>query len=163
MAGSPAIKARLEAHELILEVNDVPVHENDDVMLEVGKVMAGSTIRLKVAKRNGREEIVPVTLAKYYQAGPVIASVKHPFVRGMRLDDTSLLAQRGWEREIPAGVLVREVEKGSQAEAAQLQDAIVTQVDGQEVHTPAEFYEKMRKAGALKLTLAGVDEPVTLN
>ena len=120
-------------------------------------------MRLKVQKRNGETEEVPVVLAKAYQAAPFIASVKHPFVRGMRVDSTSLMARPGFTGEVPRGVLVREVEKGSPAEAAQLQDAVVTQVNGLDVHTPAEFYEKVGTAGALKLTLAGADEPVTLN
>ena len=68
------------------------------------------------------------------------------------------MVQRGFQQEIPSGVLVREVEKGSPAEGARLQDALIVLIDGRPVQTPAEFYEKMRKVGSIELTLAGVDE-----
>jgi serine protease Do len=161
--GCPAKNAGLSSMDTVLEVNGAPIRETDDLVLGISSALAGSTVRLKVQKRTGEMEEVPVVLAKAYQAGPFIASVKHPFVRGMRVDSTSLMARQGFTGEVPRGVLVREVEKGSPAEAAQLQDAVITQVDGQAVHTPAEFYDKAGKTGALKLTLAGSDEPVTLN
>lgn len=163
VAGCPAKNAGLGPMDVVLAVNGNPIHETDDLVLAISSALAGSTVRLKVQKRTGETEEVPVVLAKAYQAGPSIASVKHPFVRGMRVDSTSLMALQGFTGEVPRGVLVREVEKGSPAESAQLQDAVITQVNGQEISTPAEFYEKAGKAGALKLTLAGSDEPVTLN
>jgi serine protease Do len=163
VTGCPAKNAGLGSMDVVLAVNGNPIHETDDLVLAISSALAGSTVRLKVQKRTGETEEVPVVLAKAYQAGSFIASVKHPFVRGMRVDSTSLMARQGFMGEVPHGVLVREVEKGSPAEAEQLQDAVITQVNGQAVHTPAEFYEKAGKAGALKLTLAGSDEPVTLN
>ena len=126
--------------------------------LAISSALAGSTVRLKVQRRYGETEVVQVTVAKAYQAGLYIASVKHPFVKGVRVDSTSIIARQGFGGEIPRGVLVREVQKGSQAEAARLQEAIVIMVDRQEVHTPAEFYEKMRKIGSVTLTLSAMDE-----
>jgi serine protease Do len=164
--GSPAEKAGLRPTELIVGVDDTPVHENEDLVLAVSTALAGSTVRLKVL-RSGQTVTVPVTVAKFYNSEPFIASVKRPFARGIRVESTSVIVQRGFQQEIPAGVLVREVEKGSPAEAAHLQDALILRIDGQPVQTPAEFYEKMRKAGSVELTVAGTDEQgpqkVTLN
>ncbi len=158
LPGSPAERAGLRSGDRILAVNNVPVNENDDLILEINRALAGSTVRLEIQRRFGSKETVPVTVAKYNPSWTIIASEKHPFVRGLRVDYTSILAQRGWQREVPPGVLVRDVEKGSQAESARLQDAIILRVDGEEVHTPAEFYERMRKNGSVELTLASGDE-----
>jgi serine protease Do len=157
LPGSPAERAGLKSGDRILEVNGVQVHVNDDLVLEINRALAGSTVRLKVHKGFRWTETVPVTLVKYNPTWTIIASEKHPFVRGLRVDYTSILA-RGWQREVPPGVLVRDVEKGSQAESARLQDAIIVRVDGEEVHTPAEFYERIRKNGSVELTLASGDE-----
>jgi S1-C subfamily serine protease len=158
LPGSPAASAGLQTGDHIAAVNDVLVHERDDLILAISSSLAGSTVRLKVLKNWGETKFVSVTLVKAYQAGQSIAPVKHPFARGIRVDYTSVLVRGGWGQEIQPGVLVREVEKGSQAESARLQDAIIIMVDGHEVHTPAEFYAKMRKVGSVELTLAGTDE-----
>jgi serine protease Do len=156
LGGSPAKKAGLEFGDVIMAVDDTPVHETDDLILAINSALAGSTVRLKI-RRGYNTEIVPVTLAKFSWTGPAIISVKHPFVRGMRVDYTSILAQpqRGPGQEIPSGVYVREVQKGSPAEAAKLQDAIITKVNDQDVNTPTEFYERMPRTGRVELTLVG--------
>jgi len=157
IAGSPAEKAALRPTDLIAAVDDIPVYENEDLVLAISTALAGSTVRLKVL-RSGQTETLPVKVAKFFNSEPFIASVKHPFARGIRVEWTSVMVQRGFQQDIPAGVLVRELEKGSLAEAAHLQDALIVLVDGQPVHSPAEFYEKMRKVGSVELTVAGVDE-----
>jgi serine protease Do len=156
--GSPAASAGLQTGDYIVAVNDVPVHERDDLILAISSALAGSTVRLKVLRNWGEAKLVSVTVVKDYQAAQSIASVKHPFARGIRVDYTSVLVRGGRRQEIQPGVLVRDVDKGSQAESAHLQDAIIVMVDGQEVNTPSEFYEKMRKVGSVELTLAGADE-----
>jgi serine protease Do len=155
--GSPAEKAGLMDRDVILAVDDVPVYERSDLMLAVGKALAGSIVRLKVLRSSQQTEVLPVTVAKFNQIEPFIASVKHPFARGIRVDDTSVIAQRNQGEGIPPGVFVREVEKGSAAEAAQLQGANIIAVDDKEVQSPADFYQKMRKTGPVELTLASVD------
>lgn len=157
LPGSPAAKAGLISGDHILAVDNVSVRVTDDLVLEINRALAGSTVQLRVQRRLGSVETVPVTIAKFNPTWSVIASVKHPYVKGLRVDYTSILAQRG-QREVPPGVMVREVKKGSQAESAQLQDAIIIKVDGQEINTPAEFYRKMDKVGSIELTLAGEDD-----
>jgi len=154
LSGSPASKAGLEPGNTIVAVNDMVVRDDDDLRFAIGRALAGTTVRLKVA---GRRETIPVTLVKSLPLEGIIASVKHPFVRGLRVDYTSILAQPS-PPHIPSGVYVRGVEKGSQAESARLQDAIILKVAGQEVRTPAEFYEIMPKSGSVELTFVGIDD-----
>jgi serine protease Do len=159
VANSPAMKAGLERGDTILAVDDFPVSQNDDLRFAIGRALAGTTIKLKVRRALGQTETVPVRLVKSPLTESFIASVKHPFARGVRVDYTSTVTPRGPpSTEIPRGVLVREVQKGSQAESARLQDATIIKVDGQEVRTPTDFYEKMNKKGPVKLTVSGISE-----
>ncbi len=158
VANSPAMRAGLERGDIILAVDDFPVFQNDDLRFAIGRALAGTTVKLKVRRALGQTETIPVTVVKSSVTEQFIASVKHPFARGVRVDYTSTAVQRVPAPEIARGVLVREVQKGSQAEAARLQDAVILKVDGQEVRTPAEFYEKMDKKGPVKLTLSAINE-----
>jgi serine protease Do len=159
VANSPAKKAGLEPGDSILAVDDFPVSQNDDLRFAIGRSLAGTTVKLKVRRALGQTETIPVTVVKSTVTEGFIASVKNPFAHGVRVDYTSTVTQRGFtSAEIPRGVVVREVQKGSQAESARLQDATIIRVDDQEVRTPAEFYEKMDKKGPVKLTLSAVDD-----
>ena len=155
MIGSPASMAGLVQGNVIVAVNDRPVRDDDDLRFAIAIALAGTTVRLH---KQDRLEALPVTLVKSAPIDGNIASVKHPFVRGLRVDYTSLLVQRGPSQVILPGVYVREVEKGSPADSARLQDAIITKVAGQAVQTPAEFYAIMPKTGSVELTLTGIDE-----
>jgi hypothetical protein len=150
-----------------VEINGLALHDIDELFLTVGTLFAGSRARLLVRSPNRPARTVSVTLAKFYVAGPgpVIASKKPPALRGIRVDHTSVLymrltAARGQAvyREIPAGVVVREVQPGSAAATAQLQlNEVITHVNNQAVNTPAEFYREAAKLGPgepLELTLA---------
>jgi S1-C subfamily serine protease len=154
--GSPAAQAGLRRGEMIMSVDGLPVHDNDDLFLAVGTLLAGSEASLAV---RGRVEPVRVPLVKYYVPDRMIAANRPPFARGLRVDYSSVLMQRGNGQEIPPGVYVSEVQGGSAAERAQLQDAVITHVNGREVNTPAEFYGIVTKIpGPWDLTLWSRDD-----
>jgi S1-C subfamily serine protease len=165
--GGPAYEAGLQGAEgdslqadTITEVDGFPVRETDELVLAVSTLLAGSKANLKVRRGFGGLRDVTVTLAKSYQpAENLITSKKPPFVHGLRVDWNSVLAQtdRSIMRIIP-GVFVRDVQPGSAAEKAELQNAIITQVNGQSVATPAEFLKAAAKTnGPIELTLASRD------
>ena len=58
---SPAMKNGLMAGDLILEVNEKPVADSDELTLIVTSLKPGETARFTV-ERNGKEETVPVTI-----------------------------------------------------------------------------------------------------
>src|SRR5262249_61962677 len=91
--------------------NGAPGHEGDDLFLGLGTLLAGSKVMLEVRKPGGpAREKVEVTLARFQIAGKPIATEKRtrPFVRGLRVDYTSLLVQgpHPVAQRIPHGVLV---------------------------------------------------------
>src|SRR5262249_60335115 len=92
---SGAKKAGLEAGDYILSIGGQPVRHYDDVFLAVGMLLAGSTVEVERARSpDGPGEKVAVRLAKYYVPLPSIASKRPPARGGLRVDYTSLLAQR---------------------------------------------------------------------
>jgi S1-C subfamily serine protease len=174
IGGSPAQRAGLNGNEYIVSVEGQAVHENDDLFLYAGMHLAGTSIKMETAARadgTGERHTVIIELAKYYVPGPIIVSKKSPVYAGLRVDYSSILSQRpvpfGF-REIPRGVLIREVVSNSPADQAHLQsDKVISRVNGSEVKTPQEFYQKMEAAtGKIKLTLInpdGHEDEVTLD
>jgi serine protease Do len=169
---SPAHRAGLLENDLIVTIDGNPVREHDDLFLLISTRLAGNSVRIE-AVRSGqsRPVVTDVQLAKLYVPGKFIASTKPPVRGGLRVDYTSVLGERGGpfgSRSIPEGVVIREVEPNSPADRAHLRpDRIITQVNNQPVTTPAEFNEKMARAGgSVTLTLQGGRgrvEPVTIH
>jgi serine protease Do len=168
--GSPAAKAELRSGERIVSVNGSRVHDFEDLVLVIGTLMAGSKVDLKV--QNGSTRIVPVTLAKLYVPGPIIASNRPAPVRGIRVDYTSVLMLKypGQSSVIQPGVFVSEVETGSPAAAKLKEGDIITQIKVRgvdvPVHTPDEFYREVAKLSVrepLWLTLLNSPEPVGID
>ncbi len=164
-AGSPADQAHVPPNYFIVRVDGVPIKTNDDIALAIGAALAGRTIVLEVAPTpNGpvREyKEYKIELAKYYVPGPFIASRRPPAAGGLRVDYASTLIKTNAASQmpIPAGVVVREVLRGSPADKAGIQpDAVISRVNGRPVFTPAQYYEEVAKGtGPLELTLKGVN------
>lgn len=157
--GSPiqrALAASLRPHEAIsiLTFNGVSIRENADLFLAVSTLPAGAKARIRV-RCAGEVRDIQVALDKLYLPDKVIASVKPKAFRGLRVDYTSLLYQRDFPSSgVPRGVFVREVEAGSAADNARLQDAVIIDVNGKEVTSPAEFYQAVeRLTGPVTVTI----------
>jgi S1-C subfamily serine protease len=155
LRGSPlyqVLRPRPYDGVVIRAVDGIPIHCMDDLLYAIGAQLAGAKVQLTI---RSYAEPKTVTLAKNYVPGPVRAPVRPPFVHGLRVDYTSVLFIRArLGDEIPAGVFVSEVEPGSQAEKKQLKDVVITQVNGQAVNTPAEFYRVVaQKRGPIQLVL----------
>lgn len=172
MPGSPAARAELRPGDHILSVNGVRVHDFEDLVLTVGTLMAGAKVDLEV--RSPASRIVPVTLAKFYVPGKVIASRRPPVVRGFRVDYTSVLmmklASTRQGTVTHPGVFVSELQTGSPAAAKLKEGDIITKIRirGTDVpiSTPDEFYREVQKVGSrepLWLILSHSSEPVRID
>lgn len=156
--GSPAdVDGRLKRGDLLLAVNGHPIHDSDDIYTTIGVHLAGAKVKLQV-QRLANVHDVEVTLAKLLVPGKKIASSlgNRPFVHGMRVDYTSLIAQKpSGSLQIPRGVMISELRSATLAERAGLKlGDVVTHVNGTLVATPAHFYDAMAKTtGAIELTM----------
>jgi serine protease Do len=161
--GSPAKRdGRLNPKDTLLAVNGTPIRDDADLFLAVGVELAGTRVTIDVRRAGtGEREKVEVTLGKFLVFGkPIVSSLgNRPFVRGLRVDDTCVLAQQSGRAEITAGVLVTDVQSNSAAAKAKFrQGEIITHVNGTPVFTPAAFYREMQgRGGAVELTLYGVN------
>ena len=161
MPGGAAARAQLRAGDVISRINGIAITSFNDLLLHVGSALAGSKVVVTV-DRVGGERDLEVTLAKYLNDQPFIASVRPAPVFGMRVDHASILAQRlSTDTYVPAGVCVREVAPDSPAAKAfkALADVpptswLITKVNGNAVSKPVDFYEAAKGQESLKLTIA---------
>jgi serine protease Do len=170
--GSPAMKAGLTPGDVIVRINGKDVRDTNDLFLYLGMTLAGREADIEVSRGGRLTRTVRVRLAKFYWPGPVIASKQPPARFGLRVDYTSVLAQRNpfmhrWGRAPAEGVAIREVVPESPADIARLQpDKIITQVNGTNVVTPDDFYKEMARAGnkvdLTVLTSRNQEERITL-
>jgi len=140
---SPAALGDLQRDDVIVAVDGVPVHDFSSLIVAVSAFAPGEKVRLKVL-RDGRELEKTLVLAKFPVDGEIIATVRPPAWRGVRVDHRSLLiaAQLGGDEPGPVaqGVAVREVEPGSPADKAGLKPWLtIRSVGDRPVNDPADF------------------------
>jgi serine protease Do len=158
--GSPAdIDGKLMEHDVLLSINGNPLRDTEDIFVQVATQLAGTKVRL-VIQRGGAQFPVDVTLAKLNVPTKAIASSlgSRPYVRGLRVDYSSLVVQQGTgsPTTLPKGVFVCDVQPKSIAERANFRTgAVITHINDRPVATPAEFYQAMPAMGPVELTLLG--------
>jgi S1-C subfamily serine protease len=156
--GSPAKKAGLLEGDTIVKLDGKDIKQADDLYLTLGLLQAGDTVKLEYTRTTGgvtEQKEAQVTLAKF---APVKSIARNqPSVLGLRVDYTSLLVQNvpNFVREIPVGVLIREVKPKSPAARAKLKVGdVITRVNDEKVTTPKDFYRLVKRAGKpVELTL----------
>jgi S1-C subfamily serine protease len=156
--GSPARKAGLLEGDTIVKLDGKDIKQTADLYLTLGLLQAGDRVKLEYMRTTGgvtEQKEVQVTLAKF---APVKSIARNqPSVLGLRVDYTSLLVQNvpNFVREIPVGVLIREVKPKSPAARAKLKVGdVITRVNDEKVTTPKDFYRLVKRAGKpVELTL----------
>lgn len=156
--GTPAALGGVQVGDAVAAVGDLPVTDADSLVVAINSIPAGEPVTLKLVRRNRTIERT-VRLAKYrIRSSPVIATNRPTPWRGLRVDYSSTIADPPFGTEIldamsREGVIVSEVETGSEAEKSGLKPGqLVTRVDGQPVRNPTEFAR----------TAAGLKGPATL-
>jgi len=160
---SPAWQEGLRPNDTITHINGVPVFVYEDLLLHAGTSLAGTKIQLRVRELDGKIKNPEVTLAKFKNESPYIASKRPEPVFGLRVDYGSTLPRSSpGGSSIPQGVAVREVIANSPAAAKfkTLGDNpnrfVVMAVNGKRTPTPAEFYKATRGQASVKLTILDV-------
>ena len=168
----PAEAAGLRVGDVVTHINGSPVASFDDLMLHIGCALAGSNVKLNVVRDRVRHEIV-VTLGKFRNDQPYIASVRPEPVFGMRVDYPTTRTipignrKRGpmAEQGIPNAVWVRDVIADSPAAGRfkslgdRPEDWMVTKVNGTTISSPGEFYRAAKGQEKVKLTLRYLSDP----
>jgi serine protease Do len=155
----PAQRAGLETGDIIKRIAGEPISTQDDLFLQAGLNPAGTIVEV-VVKRDGMPQTLRLQLGKYHAPGPFIASNRPAARFGLRVDPAVIYCQLERGEAVPAvGVVVREVQPGSPAHKAHLQSGkLVTQVNGKDVTSPADFYRAVDAAGdRVRLTVLSDD------
>jgi serine protease Do len=148
---SPAQKAGLEPGDVVVEVDGRPIEDNNDLSRYIASKAPGTTVRLKVM-REGAEKNVSLTLGTFPEetADGEDEEEEGGVQLGMTLRE--LTPALAGQLELPRtakGVVVMDVEAGSPAEDAGLQQRdVIVSVNGQTVEDPDAFKEEIEKARA---------------
>lgn len=145
--GTPAEKAGLQRGDIIVEYNDHPIMEMNDLPRLVADTPPGTPATLKVL-RNGKEKTfkVKVTELKEERQAKAASEEGEENPLGLVVKDLDQnLAQRFRLKET-RGVVVVQVETGSAAAEAGLRGGdLVLEINGQAVETVKDYQEIMGK------------------
>ncbi|WP_182566186.1 DegQ family serine endoprotease [Rhizobium leguminosarum] len=112
--GSVAAKAGLRAGDVVIAIDDRPVHGATALRNRIGLTPVGTKITMKV-KRGDGERVIPVTIAAEDQSS---ANLSETLLDGARFRDASLEEVRQFG--IP-GVVIEDIASGSRAARSGLQ------------------------------------------
>jgi S1-C subfamily serine protease len=144
VAGTPAQRSGLRAHDVITHVNGRPIYDADSLLLNVSSLPAEAPARLTVL-REGQVRQFEVELAKGIPEKRIFTT-PHPLWRGMRVDFATALGIEFLGRNErllqEGGVVVVEVDEDSPAWRAGIRtEMIISHVGNTRVQTPKEFRE----------------------
>jgi serine protease Do len=167
--GTPASRSDLRPGDVITHVADVTVHDAVDLVREVSRLPADTTVSLTVVRRPAENVKVPVLLSKKYVGGwpPPYSRLPELQWRGMKVEFATAIPR--FEERIgeldPAGcVVVLEVREGSSAWLAGLRPGMfISNVESQRVLRPADFHAAVAgKTGKVALRIATMNPAETL-
>ena len=142
----PAVKAGIEAGDVIATVDDKPVADARDLARKIGGMPPGATVKLGIV-RDGAEKTVSLTLGELPNARDARAEREVPDREG-RADGSNLglsLAPAGKE----PGVVVTEVDPSSpSADFGFKAGDVILEVGGKTVASPVEVRRALAKARA---------------
>ncbi len=159
--GTPAQRYGLKVDDVVTAVNDTPLHESDDLVLEVGRLPVEAVARFSVL-RGRKSRTLSVTLAKYPVQGRKIVTTPGPSWRGMRVDYTTAVADPDRRAPFDVGVIVVQLDQSGPAWQAGLRRGmLISHVGRVPVRTPREFYTQVAgKSGPVQLRMADDDATI---
>jgi serine protease Do len=144
---SPAVKAGIEAGDVIIAVDGQPVRDARELARRIGSMAPGTTVRLNIV-RKGSERTVSLTLGELPDAREARAERARPDRDGGDANGPRLglsLAPAGSE----PGVVVAEVEPFSPAADFGFRAGdVILEVGGKSVATPGDVRKALREARA---------------
>ena len=145
---SAAEKAGLKHNDVIIELNGEPVESRDAFRNQVAMLKPGTRINL-VVWRDKKRKAITVKLGKRPPTDELTGNLSPETINelGFTVEDlTDEQAERyGYEGQ--SGVIVREVESGSQAEQKGIvRGALIKEVNQQKVRNTREFNDAIKEA-----------------
>ena len=142
---SPAFKGGIRPGDFIVELNDKPVKNVNQLVREVGNLPAGSKAKFGIIRGGKRIEDVVVKVEERGDETAINNSKMWPGFLAFPLDeDTKKELELGSNVK---GILVTNVEEKSAAASLRLQNGdVITAVNGKKVTNLKEFYNELAKS-----------------
>ena len=145
---SAADKAGLKHNDVVLELNGEPVESADAFRNRIAMLKPGTKVNL-IVWQDGRRKTITVQLGKRPSTDELTGNLSKETVEelGFTVQDLTneLIERYGYEGQ--SGVIVRNVEQGSQAEKLGLAPgALIKEVNRQKVRNTEEFNDAIKKA-----------------
>jgi serine protease Do len=145
--GSAADKAGLKHNDVILELNGQPVESADEFRNKIAMIKPGTDVKLTIW-RDGEKKTITATLAKRPPLEELAGAPDVTETLGFTVSSiTDELASRYGYKGPPSGVVVTNVESGSQAEQVGIAPgAVIKEVNRAQVRNLQEFNDAIEKA-----------------
>jgi serine protease Do len=145
---SAAEKAGLKRYDVIVEFENQPVEEGNQFLSRVAMLKPGTEVNL-VVLRDGKREPFTIKLGKRPSEEELTSGLPAGTIEKLGFSvinlSNELAEQLGYEGE--SGVVVREVEPGSQADQAGIATGmLIMEVNRQRIHNTKEFNEEIKNA-----------------
>ena len=146
--GSAAEKAGLKYYDVIVEFEGQPVEKSNEFLNRVAMLSPDTKVEV-VVLRDGKRKTFTIRLGKRPPEAELRGKLSAETIDELGFSVVNLteeLAQQlGYEGE--SGVVVREVETGSQAaQAGIIPGVLIKEVNRRQVHNTKEFNEEIKKA-----------------
>jgi len=146
--GSAAEKAGLKYYDVIVEFEDQPVEKSNEFLNRVAMLSPNTKVEV-IVLRDGKRKTFTVKLGKRPPEAEIRGNLPAETIEQLGfsvINMTEELAKKlGYEGE--SGVVVREVETGSQAEQAGIVPGVlIKEVNRQQIHNTKEFNEEIKIA-----------------
>jgi serine protease Do len=139
--GSAADKAGLKHNDVILEINGEPVESADSFRNRIAMLKPGTEVKLTIW-RDEKRKTITATLAKRPPLEELAGTALGFTVQDLTDDLASRYGYKG-----QSGVIVTEVEQGSQADRVGIaQGSLIKEVNRAQVRNTKEFNEAIEKA-----------------
>lgn len=163
IGGTPAEKAGLEPGDVILEYEGEPVKELRDLQRRVARSRPGSEVDITYL-RKGKKGKTTAKLVEFREEGLVaqaepreeegVEGGEEQGRIGLHVSDVTPDLKKRYDLGVSRGVVVRRVNRGSPAEAAELEEGdLILEADQRKVSDAEEFSRVVKKAGEKPLTL----------
>jgi serine protease Do len=149
----PGGKSGLKQGDIIIRMNDTDIKNINQLRNLIAGTTPGTSVKFDYL-RAGRKQSVNVKIGELptSQSEPDEVMEEDPLSElGLVVETLSMDLAKRLNAKAKSGVVVRQVETGGVAERATLQPRdIIVNVDGSDISTAAEFYEKVRGADLSK-------------
>ncbi|MEM5947889.1 Do family serine endopeptidase [Spirochaetia bacterium 38H-sp] len=152
---SPADKSGIKPGDFITKVGSMAIRDSDELVLEVGDLLAGQKVDFTVI-RQGEEKVIPVTIGKRSKEETIrqLSKKLYPGFSVFPLTD-EIKEELPEEQKKAKGIIVVSVEQGSKAAIGGLRvEDIITKVNGKRTETIKDFYKIISESSSKNLELS---------